>query len=383
MKFLGVIETEDTRNFIKKVAEQLGLADPTIIVGSPVDAANYIEKAGTSPTYILIELSARSNDVLPEIDKLAEHCDSNTKVIIIGEINDLNFYRQLLSRGVIEYFIKPVGVNDIKDAFFKNTLEHSKKADSQGKVISVMSAASGDGATTIALNTGYVLATELKQKTVIVDMDYQFGMLARNLDLSASYGLKELYEHPEGSIDLTLLEKTLVPFKNNLHIIAAPKALKFMPEITPNMIANLIFILRQRFDYVLLDLPHTWSEWLASVIKEADHNLLVAQLWLKSATHSARLLDALQGMRVSPNKTSIVINRSGSKFKEAITPADFALACKKKVNYYISNDSKTITVAENQGKTAIEAGSSILNRQFMEIAKGMTSLNTNKSLDEE
>ncbi len=383
MKFLGVIETEDTRGFVKKVAEQLGFADPAIIVGSPKDAAAYIEKTGISPHYILIELAAKALEILPELDTLAEHCDANTKVITIGEVNDLSFYRQLLARGVIEYFVKPVNVGDIKDAYFKGPKEHnSKKNDVQGRVISVMSAASGDGATTIALNTGYLLASELKQKTVIVDMDYQFGMLARNLDLTASYGLKELYEHPEGSIDLTLLEKTLVPFKDNLHIIAAPKALKFMPEISTNMIANLIFILRQRFNYVLLDLPHTWSEWMASVVKEADHNLMVAQLWLKSATHSARLLDALQGMGVSHNKSSIVINRSGSKFKEAITPADFAMACKKKVNYYISNDSKTITSAENQGRAAIEAGSSILNRQFMEIAKGLMSLNSNKSDDE-
>jgi pilus assembly protein CpaE len=154
-----------------------------------------------------------------------------------------------------------------------------------------------------------------------------------------------------------------------------------MPQISNNIIVNLIHTLKQRFAYVLLDLPHIWSETTASIIKEADHNLLVAQLWLKSATHSARLLDALQNTGVSQTKSSVVINRSGSKFKEAITPADFAMACKKKVNYYISNDSKTITSAENQGKAAVEISSSILTRQFMEIANGLVALNVNKTTD--
>ena len=378
MKFLGIIENESSRDIINKCAEAIGFSNPDVVVGGPRAAAEFLTSHKSSPNYILIDIGARGQDVIFEIDELAEHCDESTRVVVFGDMNDLTIYRMLLQRGVIEYFVKPVQPRDIKDAFFKVSRPAAGAAGEKGKVISIMSAASGDGSTTVSLNVGYQLAKELKHKTVIVDMDYQFGMLARNLDLSANYGLKELYEHPEGAIDAMLVDKTVVPYHDNLFIISAPKQLKYLPSISNSIIANLLHILRQKFEYVILDLPHVWSEWVSTVIKESDHHMLVSQLWLKSATHASRLLDAKQMLGIPANKVSLVINRSGSKFKEAITSADFAIACKKKVNFYISNDSKTIINSENQGKTAIEVGNSVLNRQFLEIANFLKTVQTFK-----
>jgi len=206
---------------------------------------------------------------------------------------------------------------------------------------------------------------------VIVDMDYQFGLIARNLDLTPISGLADLLAHPEGAIDQTFLEKTIVEYKDNLSVISAPRMLEFMPKITSHTIANLIFILRTKFKYVILDLPHGWSEWITILLKEVDHNLIVSQLSIKSVTHTSRLLDAFQISGVNSNNSSLLINRSGSKLKEPITAQDFVMACKKKVDYYVSNESKTMAMAEDQGVTAIELGNTILNKQFREVAASL------------
>jgi pilus assembly protein CpaE len=141
------------------------------------------------------------------------------------------------------------------------------------------------------------------------------------------------------------------------------------------MIGNLLYTLRTRYKYIVLDLPHIWSDWVVSILKEVDHNYLVSQLWIKSATHSSRFLDAIQVNGIPGSKTSLVINRSGSKFKEAVSPADFATACKKKISHYITNDSKTVITAENQAKTAAEVSASF-GKQFLEIANNIASLKT-------
>ncbi len=377
MSFLAVVQDVESAELADNVAAEMGFVEPKIIHGTPLDVVSFLATNDKFiPLYLLIDIGNRGAEAIPEIDELAQHCVENTKVVIMGHTNDLNLYRQLLQKGVAEYFTKPASIQDIKGAFFRNNIENPKPAltNAGGKIISFMSSASGDGATTVALNVAYQLAKELQQKVVIVDMDYQFGMLARDLDLPASYGIRELYEHPEGSIDLTLLEKTAIPYKDNLSVIAAPKNLRFVPNITPNMIGNLLYTLKSRYKYVILDLPHIWSEWVATVLKEVDHNYLVSQLWLKSATHASRFLDAMQSNSVFTSKISLILNRSGSKFKEAITPAEFAAVCKKKISHYITNDSKTITMAENQGKTAIEIGNSVLNRQFLEIASSISEM---------
>ncbi len=70
-----------------------------------------------------------------------------------------------------------------------------------------MSAASGDGASTAALNTAFCLSQLFNGSTVLVDMDYQFGMVAKHIDLQNQYGIRDLFDHPERGIDATLIKR--------------------------------------------------------------------------------------------------------------------------------------------------------------------------------
>ena len=305
MGLLCIIDSEVNRPEADAIASAMGYADYNVIIGGCNQAADFLSKnVKFVPTHVYVDIGARGLEVLNEIDNLAEYCIETTKVVVVGNTNDLNLYRQLIARGVTEYFVKPLNLSEIRDVLMKQKVETTKAPGAaDGKIISFMAAASGDGATTVALNVGYQLAKEYGHRTVILDLDYQYGMVARNLDLVANYGVKELYEHPEGSIDLTMVEKTVTPYKDNLFVIAAPKALRYAPSVTPASIANILETLRMRFKYVIIDLPHVWNEMTVGVLKEVDHNMLVAQLWLKSATHASRLLDCMQFMGVSLNKS--------------------------------------------------------------------------------
>jgi pilus assembly protein CpaE len=372
MKFFAIVQDSSATETAKQVAARFSVTEPVIIEGTIASACAFLKGKDDSPEYVLIDIGAGYPTILEELDDLAQYCQANTKVVVFGLVNDLALYRQLLQRGVIEYYIQPVNSQDIYNSLSSSTANSSTTKTAalsgNGKVISFMAAASGDGATTVAINTAYMLAKDFNQPTVILDMDYQYGMVARNLDLIANNGLKELVEQPEGSIEVSLLDKMAAKYTDNLYVISAPKALRFIPKISGKTIENLLMVLRAKYKYTIVDLPHCWTEWVGGIIGEADHNYMVSQLWLKSAAHASRFLDVAQSVGITSHKTSIVINRSGSKFKEAVTPSEFGAACKKKVDFFISNESKTIINAENHGKTAIEMGNSVLNKQFKEIA---------------
>ncbi len=72
-------------------------------------AIETFEQAPT-PNLIIVETSGRREDLLSSLDHLAEYCDAGTKVIVIGDVNDVMLYRDLISRGVSEYLITPVSV---------------------------------------------------------------------------------------------------------------------------------------------------------------------------------------------------------------------------------------------------------------------------------
>jgi len=363
---MAIVANEGGQEFAHQIANMLGYPLAHVVIGSPRDAISVLSARGESPQYFIIDIGERGSEILPELDAIAEYCEAGTRVVVVGSVNDVNFYRALRARGVIEYFTHPANPADVKTALLTD-LGNEKNAG--GKVIAFMSAASGDGASTVALNTAYSLATEYRKSVVLVDMDYQFGMVAKNLDLTTPFGIKELFEHPDRGIDSTLIQRMIAIYSNSrLKVIAAPNQLHTIPDIRAEVIHDLITILRRNYDVVILDLPHIWTPWVASALTQASHTVMVAQLWLRSVTHSSRLLNVWRSSGVDNNRISLVINRSGAKFKEAVGTRDFERISGTPIRHYFVNDIKSVVAAENQGKTLLEVGNSVLCRQFKEFA---------------
>ncbi len=361
----AVLPDETDKPFINQVANALGYPYADIAVGSPLEATHALAQRDRSPQYVIIDIGARGRDVLPEIDKVAEFCEAGTRVIVIGDINDITFYRSLKQMGVLEYFTRPVQLQDVRAVL---VYDASGGASKNTKVITCISAASGDGSSTVAMNLAYALAETYQKRTVLVDMDYQFGMIAKNLDLNSQFGIRELFDHPDRGVDATLVRRMVAPYGERLQVISAPNDLKQMPPISPETVRALIQTLKGEFEYVVIDLPHIWSNWTSAAISSSTDVIMVAQLWLRSITHGARLLGLWRDMGVDTKAVSIVINRSGAKFKEGISQRDFERVCGHGIDFSLANDIKTAITAENQGKTILELGNSQLANQIEQLA---------------
>lgn len=348
----------------EKAATAFGLAEAIAMLSSDDFA----------PSYMIIDIGERGADVFAELDELASHCEATIQVAVTGMTNDILFYRNLKDRGVIEYFTPPIAAenvvaifNNIQPAKAKKPAMHSD--DKNGQVITVTSTASADGGTTLAMNLAYCLAHQCHKSTVLIDMDYQYGLVAKSLNLKAPYGTREIFEYPERGLDNTLVDKMLVRYTDNLHIIASPSDLRYMPNIQPVQIQNLVALLRRRFDCVIIDTPHIWANWTAALHKEADRVVIVSQLWLRSLTHTTRFLAALQSASIKRDMVALVINRSGAKFKEAITSKEFERVSHQPIVVHIPNDIKSIVGAEELGKTLFEVqGTESLRKPIEELA---------------
>ena len=360
-------EIEFVNNIIKEA--NLGANPVSIVIGTPASALDLLSKRVSSPKYLIIDIGTHGKEIIDEIDSVAEYCEAGTRVVVIGLENDLNFYRELRSKGIADYFTKPAKIADVKLALFGNNLTTVKTSSGGGKVISFMSAASADGASTIALNTAYAIATEYQKSVVLVDMDYQFGMIAKNLDLPHQFGIKEIFDNPERGIDSTLIESMTIPYKNSkLKIIAAPNALHDFPYVPKELISDLISTLRRDYDFVIIDLPHIWAPLVSASLTNTDYTVMVAQLWLRSISHSSRLLAAWNNIGINKANITLVANRSGAKFKEAISASDFEKVCGLQFSFYFLNDTKSVIAAENNGRTILEDVKSELGNQFRQFA---------------
>jgi pilus assembly protein CpaE len=349
-----------------QIANALGYPHADIITGSPIQAAEQIGVSGKSPLYLVVDIGELStNDALPQIDVLAKQCPPTALVIVLGQTNDVHLYRELIGRGVIEYLNHPVKVDDVRNAFLNKI--GVNKTSQPSSVLAFMSATAGDGSSTVAMNTAYCLAELHDQPTVLIDMDFQFGMAARNLDITSKYGLRDLFEHQERGIDSTLIDKMLVSYGKNLKIISAPTDLQFLPNVDPETIRTLIQSLRERYPYIVLDIPHMWSMWVAAALGHSDYRILVAQLWLKSVTHASRMLGVWEDIGIDRDSIQLIINRSGSRYKEALRAPDFERVVGRQINFSLNNDTKTIVNAENKGQTVLQVGRSTLAQQIKDM----------------
>src|SRR5690606_4620448 len=91
-----------------------------------------------TPNLIIVETRAPTGQMLAELDRLAECCDAGTKVIIIGAVNDVILYRELLKRGVSEYLVAPVGAREVLESI--SNLYNDPEAGPVGQVYAFIGA---------------------------------------------------------------------------------------------------------------------------------------------------------------------------------------------------------------------------------------------------
>src|SRR5215216_3020898 len=101
-------ETVETAAAVQAAGEDRRMAKAHLkIQMGGIAAAVEAYKGASTPNVIMIESASRGDDLIAGLDALSDHCDPGTRVIVIGRMNDVLLYRELMRRGVSEYLIGP------------------------------------------------------------------------------------------------------------------------------------------------------------------------------------------------------------------------------------------------------------------------------------
>src|ERR1700751_5735886 len=165
-------ETVETASAVQAAGEdrRLGKAHMKIQMGG-MAAAIEAYRAAPTPNVIILETDARS-DILAGLDQLATVCDPGTRVVVIGRVNDVTLYRELVRRGVSDYMIAPVTTIDVVRSICN--LFSAPEAKSVGRIIAVVGAKGGVGASTVAHNVAWAIARDLAMDSVVAYLDLAF-----------------------------------------------------------------------------------------------------------------------------------------------------------------------------------------------------------------
>jgi pilus assembly protein CpaE len=356
---------------VKLASEDRRLAKTNVSVhmGGLEAAATHYQQNPT-PNLIIVESSLPRDQILPELDRLAQSCDAGTKVIVVGHVNDVVLYRDLLKRGVSEYLVEPLTPMQLMEAV--SNLYNNPDTEPVGHVYAFIGAKGGVGSSTVCHNSAWALSEVLKANVVIADLDLAFGTTGLDFNQDPVQGIADALSSPE-RLDEVLLDRLLTKCSEHLSIFAAPVVLDRDYDISAAGCSQVIDIVRQNVPYVIVDLPHTWTSWTKSVLLQADEVIVTAAPDLANLRNAKNIIDLMQQSRRNDRKPRLVINMVNVPKRPEISVKEFETALGLKAMSVIEFDSEVFGQAANNGQMIEELSPKAKSAAaFREIALDMT-----------
>lgn len=300
-----------------------------------------------SPELVILERQAPDELLLDELEKLAEVCDADTKVIVIGASNDIRLYRDLTGRGVSDYLVSPVDSISLITAITR--IYQGENARKLGRTYAFIGAKGGVGSSTIAHNVAATMADKLLLDVILADMDLAFGTAGLDFNLDCSQTITDALDRGPKLDDL-LLERLLVSCSDRLSMLAAPASLDTLYDLGEEDFDALIDVARGSTSHVLLDMPHVWTSWSRRMLVAADEIILTATPDLTSLRNAKSLVAALRKARPHDEPPKLVLNQVDVPKRPQIKAAEFAKAVGLEQVAAITFDAKLFGTAANNGQ---------------------------------
>jgi pilus assembly protein CpaE len=278
-------------------------------------------------------------------------CDAGTRVVVIGRLNDVLLYRELIRRGVSDYLIAPVGAIDVVRSVCG--LFSSPDAKPVGRVVAIIGAKGGVGASTIAHNIAWAVARDLKLDTVVTDLDLAFGTAGLDYNQDPPQGIADAVFSPD-RIDSGFIERLLSKCADHLSLLAAPATLDRAYDFREDSFDSILDNLRASVPCIVLDVPHQWTAWTKRLLISADDILVVAGPDLANLRNAKNLLDLLKASRPNDRRPHYCLNQVGVPKRPEITAADFAKALDFDPVAIVPFDPQVFGTAANNGQMIAE-----------------------------
>ena len=345
-------ENTDAAAVIEEAASdrRMSRASIRVLMGGVARALTTYDDT-TTPEVMIVEVQGNRDNVLTQMERLAEVCDVNTNVIILGRVNDVLLYRELTRMGVRDYLAAPFDVYTIIRSI--SEIFGTEGAKPIGRAYAFMGVRGGAGASTLAHNIGMAISDTFDTATVIADFDLAFGTLSLNFNQDSSMNISEVLFDPS-RIDSVLLERLLTPYTKKLNLLAAPCSVLRTYDLPERAADAILDNLRTMVPVVILDIPNGWASWHHHSLLSSDQIILVCTPDLACLRSTKQLIDLFIRERPNDVPPRIILNQVGMPKREEIHPEEFETGIGEKLLGTVSFDAKEFSIAANNGAVLVE-----------------------------
>jgi pilus assembly protein CpaE len=329
---------------------RMARAHVTLQLGG-IPAAYQVFQSQPTPNVLVVETHAGRDQLMAELGQLSEVCQANTKVVVIGHVNDVLLYRELVKAGISEYVVAPVSAVGFIDMIAN--LYTDPKSSPLGRIVAFVGAKGGVGSSTIAHNLAWATSQRQNVETIITDLDLAFGTASLNFNQDSSGGILEALNAPE-RVDATLVERMMTKLGNKLSLLNGPGSVERDLNIEGHAVEAILTAVRASAPLIMVDVPNMWAPWIKSTLLNADDIIITATPELPSLRNAKNLLDLLKAARANDKVPQLIINQVGVPKRPEIAPAEFAKALGIEPFAVIPHDPASFGLAQGNGQMLFE-----------------------------
>lgn len=308
---------------------------------------------------LLLHLDPNPEGMMEIVAPLITARKEQVAAIGMTEDRDAELVMRAMRAGMREFLWKPFPPEQLLDIIRRIGREAPSGTARAGRLIPVVAACGGAGATTVATNLAVELAQvtpwsggQEKPKVAIVDLDLRFGQVTMHLDAQPTYTIAELCDSPE-HIEPQMIERVVVKHATGVHVLAIPGDVEQAQRITAAQVAGVLAALLEYYDFVVVDGPVRMDHTAQSVFSMTDTYLVVMQLLVPPVRNTDRFLREMGRAGFNLDQVRLVCNRYG---REAgfLEPADVEATLGRPLNWMLPDDWKTASMAVNVGAPLLE-----------------------------
>jgi pilus assembly protein CpaE len=351
--------------FLEVFAESTGLIQLRSRIGDRrgLDQDTVLEQLGNSgPDICLVDfdkdrrtaaiIAERIHTALPETAVFAVSAQTQPEVIL-----------EAMRSGCGEYLVKPIDREQLIKAVARiGSRRRDKQEQSRGQVLAFMGAKGGCGTTTLVTQFGALLSSSLSRNTLLVDLHPDFGDAALYLKLTKTgFHLFDLLENTE-RLDDDFLQSFIMKHSSGLQLIPAPEGSVAHRDLAGGAISHTLGFLRQRYDFILADLPPSLNAENLAVINDCDQLYLITVAEVSAIRNVVRQLEYFAEKDVPKDKIRVVLNRQDKK--NVLSDAQIEKALQQKIFWRVPNHYPQVVKTIHEGDPIAQLSTSEVTRSL-------------------
>ena len=320
---------------------------------------------------LIVQSGETPHAVLPAIAELSQK-NPNLAVLLLSPLDSADVLRDAMRAGVREVLLSPVSQDELCRAIERTQARLAGSSPRQkGRILTFIACKGGSGATFLATNLAYVLAKYSHKKTLLIDLDLQYGDASFFVQGSQTAASVVEVARQSAQLDAGILTSTSLEIAPNLSFLAAPEEPEQAMSLRPEQIDHLLSVAVQVYDFVIIDLERSFDTLTIKVLDHADLVFVVTQLLVPYARNTKKLMKLLRSLGYADKKVQLIANRTDRDVDLPVKRIESTIGAQ--IHRFIPNDFDNASASSGMGVPMLQqAPGSAVSRALKDFADELT-----------